>query len=100
MTHKDIQVIQNELAIVWDDGSESYIPLERLRRSCPCAACGGERDVLGRQYKGPTPTYRPESFALTRFEAVGGYAINFAWADGHNSGIYPYHLLKKLGDGA
>ena len=32
----DIQPIGHELAIRWEDGSESYIPLEKLRRACPC----------------------------------------------------------------
>ena len=97
MSPTNLQLIQNELAIVWDDGSESFIPLETLRRSCPCAACGGERDVLGRHHQGSQPTYRPESFVLARFHAVGGYAVNFTWTDGHDSGIYPYPLLHKLG---
>ena len=29
----DIQQIGNELAIKWDDGGESFIPLETLRRA-------------------------------------------------------------------
>jgi len=35
----DIQQIGKELAIKWDDGDESFIPLEALRRCCPCAEC-------------------------------------------------------------
>jgi len=38
----------SELAISWHDGLEQYLPLERLRRACPCAGCNGEPDVLGR----------------------------------------------------
>ena len=36
----NIQQIGDELAIVWNDGEESYFKLELLRRACPCAACG------------------------------------------------------------
>lgn len=97
MNPKNIQLIQNELAMVWDDGEETYISLEHLRRCCPCAACGGERDVMGREYKAPSISYGPKSFELIRFQTVGGYAINLVWGDGHSSGIYPYPLLKKLG---
>ena len=43
----NIQQIGNELAIQWNDGTESYLDLQFLRRACPCAACGGEPDVLG-----------------------------------------------------
>ncbi len=98
MNLKNIQLIQNEIAIVWDDGTESYIPLERIRRYCPCAACVGEQDILGKTYKGPSTPYKTESFQLVSFNAVGGYAINFAWGDGHHSGIYPFGLLKKLAE--
>lgn len=90
--------IQNEIAIVWDDGSESYIPLERVRRRCPCAACAGEKDVLGREYRGPPVQYTEKSFQLTQFQNVGGYAVSFLWADGHHTGIYSYEYLKKLGE--
>ncbi|MFZ9875131.1 MAG: gamma-butyrobetaine hydroxylase-like domain-containing protein, partial [Candidatus Methylacidiphilales bacterium] len=38
----DLQVIGTELAIRWPDGEESYLPLEELRKRCPCAACCGE----------------------------------------------------------
>jgi DUF971 family protein len=98
MSPKNIQVIQSELAIVWDDGSESYISLEKLRRYCPCAVCAGEQDVLGREYRAPPTPYKPESFELRNFQPVGGYAINFQWGDGHGSGLYPFPLLKKLGE--
>ena len=45
---KAIQKIGDQLAIAWSEGQETYIPLETLRRACPCASCGGEPDVLGR----------------------------------------------------
>ncbi len=97
MSVRAVQQIQNEIAIAWEDGAESYIPLEKLRRGCPCAACAGEQDVLGNQYKASPRAFRPESFQLLRFEPVGGYALQFQWADGHNTGIYSYPYLKKLG---
>ena len=98
MKPANIQQIQNEIAVVWDDGSESYIPLARLRRGCPCAACAGEKDVLGREYKGPPVQYTEKSFQISQFQNVGGYAISFAWADGHHTGIYSYDYLKRLGE--
>ena len=55
----DIQRIGGELAIKWDDGAESYIPLETLRRSCPCAGCKGEMDILGNVYKNPDQPLAP-----------------------------------------
>jgi DUF971 family protein len=61
----DVQQIGNELAIRWDDQSESYIPLERLRKRCPCAGCQGERDVMGNLYKGQPRPLTPQSL-ITR----------------------------------
>ena len=43
----NIQHIGPELAISWNDDAETFLNLELLRRACPCAACGGEPDVLG-----------------------------------------------------
>jgi len=91
----NIQQIGNELAIQWNDNAESYLNLEVLRRACPCAACGGESDVLGNIVR-PNVTYTAESFQLDRFHLVGGYALQFRWADGHSTGIYSFDYLRKL----
>ncbi len=96
----DIQPIGSELAIKWDDGSESFIPLETLRRACPCAGCQGEVDILGRLHKGPERPLPPTAFQLVRITPVGGYALQPVWADGHASGLYSFDYLKRLGGGA
>ena len=71
----DIQQIGNELAIKWDDGGESFIPLEKLRRSCPCAGCKGETDILGNVYKNSEKALTLKAFELVRIVGVGGYAV-------------------------
>ena len=92
---RNVQAIGSELAIQWSDGAESYLPLEMLRRACPCAACGGEPDVLGRVVR-PDVSYASSSFELTGWNLVGGYALQPRWADGHNTGIYSYPYLRRL----
>ncbi len=94
----DVQTIGEELAIKWDDGSESFIPLEKLRRHCPCAACKGEVDVMGNVYKGPDTPLTPRAFQLLRIATVGGYALQPAWADGHATGLYTYDYLRRVAD--
>ena len=89
------QLIGNELALSWSDGVESYLPLERLRRACPCASCGGEPDVLGNISR-PSVSYRGQSFELSRWDIVGGYAIQPTWGDGHCTGIYSFQYLRRL----
>jgi DUF971 family protein len=93
----NIQQIGNELAISWNDGSESFFKLEALRRACPCAACGGESDVLGNISR-PQVTYTDDSFRLTSFDLVGGYALQPRWGDGHSTGIYSFTYLRRLGE--
>jgi len=91
-----VEKIGSELAIAWSDGGESFIGLERMRRSCPCAACSGEPDVTGSVMK-PKVTYGPGSFELMSWHTVGGYALQPRWGDGHNSGLYTYACLRGLG---
>jgi DUF971 family protein len=91
----NIQQIGNELAIQWNDGGESYFGLELLRRACPCAACGGEPDVLGNISR-PHVSYSDKSFELNNFSIVGGYAVQPRWADGHETGIYSFQYLRRL----
>jgi DUF971 family protein len=98
MRPTDIQTIGEELAIKWDDGAESFVRLDILRRRCPCAGCQGERDVLGNLYQNPPQPLSPVAFQLTRIENVGGYGIQPVWADGHASGIYAFDYLRQIAD--
>ena len=92
----DIQQIGNEIAVKWDDGTESFITLEKLRRACPCAGCKGEMDVMGNLYRGPEKALTKQSFELVRTGKVGGYAIQPQWADGHSTGLYSFDYLRHL----
>jgi DUF971 family protein len=96
----DVQPIGDELAIKWDDGSESFVKLERLRRACPCAGCHGEMDILGNVYRGPERPLTVASTRLVRLESVGGYALQPVWGDGHSSGIFSFDYLKRVAEAA
>jgi DUF971 family protein len=98
MRPTDIQAIGNEVAIKWDDGGESFITLEKLRRACPCAGCKGEVDVLGNLHKGPDQPLSPKAFQLVRVNPVGGYAVQPVWADGHATGLYAYGYLRRVAE--
>ena len=96
MRPTDIQPIGEELAIKWEDGSESFVRLEKLRRHCPCAGCKGEVDILGNLYKGPDKPLLPPAFQLMRIANVGAYAVQPIWGDGHATGIYSFDYLRKV----
>jgi DUF971 family protein len=98
MRPADIQQIGNEIAVKWSDGGESFIPLEKLRRACPCADCKGETDIMGNLYKNPERKLSPAAFQLKQIGGVGGYGIQPAWADGHATGIFSFEYLKRVAD--
>jgi DUF971 family protein len=93
-----IQQIGHQLAIKWEDGTETFIALETMRRRCPCASCQGETDILGNVYKGPARELGVQAFELRRLNYVGAYAVNPVWGDGHSTGIYSFEYLKRLGE--
>jgi DUF971 family protein len=91
---------QRELRIQWADGHESTLPLPQLRRACPCAACRAAREERERGSGGLTVLpQQPEAAAMAQARAaelVGNYALKITWADGHNTGIYDFALLRQL----
>ena len=55
-----------------------------------------EVDVMGNLHKGPDQALNPASFQIQKIQIVGGYALQVFWADGHNTGLYSYDLLREL----
>ncbi len=93
----NIQLIGTEVAILWEDGAESYYPMEELRAVSPSAQNIGERDILGNQYGGDGPKHFP-GVTVTGWEQVGNYAIRFDFSDGHRTGLYSYDFLRRLAE--
>ena len=86
------------IAIKWDDGEESLIDYQKLREACPCANCSGESDLFGHKTFGLPMLKSKQTFELQSYHWVGHYAIQFTWADRHDSGIYTLKLLKSLSE--
>ena len=85
------------VAIRWDDGEEALIDFKKLRDACPCANCSGESDLFGNKTVGIPVLKTDKTYELKSFHWVGHYAIQFEWADKHDSGIYTLKLLRELG---
>jgi DUF971 family protein len=84
------------LIIKWSDGHVSRLPFAGLRAICPCVECKGGHDNMG----GPPDlevlqNARDESINLEQVEAVGSYALQFHWSDGHWTGIYTWAFLRQ-----
>ena len=80
------------LRIVWRDGHVSEYEPRALRLSCPCAGCVDE--LTGRPLLDAGSV--PEEINPVRIDYVGRYALAFQWPDGHDTGIYPFDLLRGL----
>ncbi|MCA9512906.1 MAG: DUF971 domain-containing protein [Myxococcota bacterium] len=83
------------LAVDWADGVRSLLDVRELRLACGCAHCVDEWTGELRL----DPESVPQDVHPLRIEAVGRYAIQIAWSDGHDAGIYPYARLRALADG-
>ena len=81
------------LAIRWSDGVESAIDVRALRLACGCAVCVDEWTGEDRL----VPASVPDDVHPLKIQSVGRYAIQIAWSDGHDSGIYPFRRLRELG---
>jgi DUF971 family protein len=71
----------------------------KLRANCPCATCNEERSKPADPFRILSPQEvaagAPEPVAMT---AVGHYAYQIRWNDGHDTGIYPLEVLRKLSE--
>ena len=93
-----IAAIGSEIAIVWSDGSESYLPMEKLRAWSPSAENMGEQDLLGRRIGGHEGPREFPGVTVTGWRIIGGYAVQFDFSDGHNTGLYVFDYLRKLAE--
>lgn len=93
------------LEIVWSDGHKQKLSSEVLRMNCPSATSRAERgdmshekpiSIGGKSSLKIVEHSQEEQLALESVSAVGNYAVRLHWADGHNSGIYSYDLLRSL----
>lgn len=79
-----------DIRILWPGGPEVTIPAVRLRDLCPCAGCveeGTGRKILD-------PSTIPADIRPLQIAAVGNYAVQIHWSDGHSTGIYTWGTLR------
>ena len=89
----------SELIIGWSDKHTSRIPFSLLRNACPCVECKGGHDKMGSTPPSDVFSMELEDSERTRLvnvEAVGTYALNPQWEDGHQFGIYTWGYLRAL----
>lgn len=90
-------ITDEALEITWGDDHSSSYPLRYLRSHCPCATCRSEREEARKNPFRVLPAgHRPPSAGIVDVQGVGNYALQFAWNDGHSTGIYPLDYLRGL----
>ena len=82
------------LIIQWDNDTICEYPFAGLRAICPCVECkGGHAHMGGPPDRQKMQQAQNESLNLENVQAVGSYALQFFWNDGHNAGIYTWDYL-------
>ena len=82
--------------ISWDDGHESEYSFDGLRAVCPCVACKGGHAQMGQPPEPRVVRDTPATeLSLKQVSAVGSYALQFIWTDGHMTGIYTWEMLRQ-----
>jgi DUF971 family protein len=90
--------------IVWADHHTSHYDFVYLREHCPCAMCNDERlkkegmaahtsSTIGSG--AVLPMFKPRPTARAA-KAVGNYAVQIDFSDGHTTGIYSYDYLRTI----
>lgn len=84
--------------ITWSDGHRSRYDFVYLRDQCPCAVCNDERarkEQASPSAASPLPMFKPRTSAKAA-KAVGSYAIQIDFSDGHSTGIYSFNHLREI----
>ena len=87
--------------IVWSDQHHSHYDFVYLRDLCPCALCNDERlkkEEMPATVPAPNaalPIFKPKPRARAA-KAMGNYALQIDFTDGHATGIYSYDYLRTI----
>jgi DUF971 family protein len=83
---------KNRLTVRFEDGTQYGLSAEILRVESPSAEVRGHGGASK-----PPPVTGKENVKIARLEPVGNYAVRIVFDDGHDSGLYSWDYLAKLG---
>ena len=90
-TEIKLHQVSRMLEISFDDGKTFRLPCEFLRVYSPSA------EVRGHGKGQETLQVGKKNVEIKAVEPVGNYAVQLAFSDGHNTGIYSWDLLHDYG---
>jgi DUF971 family protein len=80
------------LEVAWADGTRFELPCEYLRVFSPSA------ELQGHGLPEPMLVGGKRNVNIARVEPVGRYAVRLVFDDGHDTGLYSWDILRKLGE--
>jgi DUF971 family protein len=80
------------LVVRFDDDVEHALPAEMLRVMSPSA------EVQGHSAEQRKTVGGKREVSIAAVDLVGNYAVRLTFDDGHNTGIFTWGYLRKLGD--
>ena len=80
------------ITLTWSDGETATVSNASLRRACSCALCVDEMTRASLL----DPKTIPMDIHAEKVGTIGNYAITVDWSDGHNTGFFPYSVIRDL----
>ena len=80
------------LTVRFEDGVRYALSAEYLRVESPSAETRGHGGATK-----PPPVTGKQNVKISRLEPVGNYAVRIVFDDGHDSGLYSWDYLTRLG---
>ncbi len=84
----------------WSDAQRQVYTFRQLRDACPCATCRETRQQPKPAASDPLAvisTVEAQPLKILEIKPVGRYAYTIRFSDGHDTGIYPFAMLRELG---
>jgi DUF971 family protein len=83
---------RRSILVAFDDGVGFDLPAEYLRVLSPSA------EVQGHSKEQRVTVPGKSDVAVTAIDPVGNYAVRLTFNDGHNSGLFSWTYLRRLGE--
>lgn len=83
---------RKRLTVRFDDGADFALSAEYLRVLSPSA------EVQGHSRDQRVTVPGKSEVAITAIDPVGNYAVRLTFSDGHDTGIFSWSYLRRLGE--
>ena len=94
LSRPEIEFNEKTITLTWEEGESVTVSNAALRRACNCALCVDEMT------RAPLldPASIPMDIRAEKISMIGNYAILVDWSDGHNTGFFPFSLIREVAE--